>query len=55
MLREGDGVQLPAGVVMTTGSTQGLGNAVHVRFCNARNVAAPAINNFPVRWYAFTP
>jgi hypothetical protein len=54
IVREGDGVELPAGIVMTTGSTQG-GNLVHVRFCNVLGSASAAMVNFPIRWYAITP
>jgi hypothetical protein len=54
IVREGAGVTLPAGVVMTTGSVQS-GNAVHLRFCNVQSSAAPGFTSFPIRWYAFTP
>ena len=54
IVREGDGVTLPAGVLMTTGSVQS-GNQVHVRFCNVLATAAPGFSNFTIRWYAFNP
>ena len=54
IVREGAGVTLPAGVLMSTGSVQA-GNQVHVRFCNALGSAAPGFSNFPIRWYAFNP
>ena len=54
IVREGAGVTLPAGVVMTTGSVV-TGNQVHVRFCNVLNSAVAGFTNFPIRWYAFTP
>ena len=48
IVREGAGVTLPAGVLMSTGSVQA-GNQVHVRFCNALGSAAPGFSNFPIR------
>ena len=39
---------------MSTGSVQS-GNQVNVRFCNVLGSAAPGIQNFPLRWYAFNP
>jgi hypothetical protein len=54
IVREGDGVTLPAGVLMTTGSVQS-GNQVHVRFCNVLATAAPGFSGFTIRWYAFNP
>ena len=54
IVRAGDGLKLPAGVLMSTGSVQS-GNQVNVRFCNVLGSAAPGIQNFPVRWYAFNP
>lgn len=54
IVREGDGITLPAGVLMTTGSVQSA-NQVHIRFCNVLGSAAPGFSNFPIRWYAFNP
>lgn len=54
VVREGAGVTLPAGIVMTTGSVQSA-SLVHVRFCNVLGTASAAFNSFPIRWYAFTP
>jgi hypothetical protein len=54
IVREGAGVTLPAGVIMTSGSVQS-GSNVHLRFCNVQGAAVPGFTSFPIRWYAFTP
>lgn len=52
IVREGAGVTLPAGLIMTTGSVQ-TANQVHVRFCNVLGTTMPGFSSFPIRWYAF--
>lgn len=54
IVRPGASVKLPTGVILSEGSTQGAG-LVNIRLCNVRNVAAPAVSDFPVRWYAIKP
>lgn len=52
IVREGDFQELPAGVIMQSGSPQVGASKVHVRFCNVFGTASAALTNFPIRWYA---
>lgn len=54
VVRPGASVKLPAGVILSTGSTQGAG-VVNIRLCNVTGANAPGFSSFPIRWYAFTP
>jgi hypothetical protein len=57
VVRPGDAITLPAGVIMQTGSTQSIisGNLVSVRFCNVTNAAVAGFSSFPLRWFAIKP
>ena len=57
VVRPGDAITLPAGIIMQTGSPQSIisGNLVSVRFCNVTNSAFAGFGSFPLRWFAIKP
>ena len=57
VVRPGDAITLPAGIIMQTGSPQSIisGNLVSVRFCNVTNSAVAGFSSFPLRWLAIKP
>lgn len=54
IIRPGPNAKLPAGVILSAGSTQGAG-VVNIRFCNVTASQSAGFASFPIRWYAIKP